>query len=1384
MTLTKAGKHDRCARRADRRAQMPFSVIAVLLLVLSSVSIALVYGLEDQKGSARIPQERLEGLMEAMDTAVEDVTRIAYSSALDSATGAAQLNSTALQGGFLSSFNDSLARSYPSLTGDVRSSVTHNLSLVFLLANTQELGLLHEAVTSWQGSSVPAYLVITGNFSLRVECAEGCLTRTVELSQDVYLPYPLLSYKLRQIDVAASPKGEIEGMVQYELAALAQDRVLHGYGSEARSGAEGTEVILTPEDVLRAVNLAVLLEELRYFQDIGAVDKDLGSVEPLLSGLEGTIDPADLFLRSYEDGSIDLAALVGQALYARADSIVLKWMDYLGLIDLVNLGESALEMGEDNLFSVIDLLTGGDHDQAVMADYIASAMTEAGFQEYDYRWYCYGGGDIVVTLPSFRIQILDDLGNKVWMNFQGTYALDMPSVDVLASPVWGNLQESYRSETHSIAEAMRSYIGMVADGIASNCHLSPIELELDPADGRTYLQEIDAQLAEAFRDGSAWIQPAIDKANEVRQVREGLAQATMDFIDRQLMEVLQVNSSLTTAAWELSGVLIGEELEGLPNFSPDRLRMARNLTFIALTGDNWGVRDAMLAELMEGRIGPLHGKLDQALSMKTEDTSAVLSMIADAMTSTTGLGLLTALMVKDTMDDFGDGLTAQGGAVGITIAAEGTDLELADGQQRTESFTVDSPALELSDGSQIGALHVWMKLPWQFDRSNTSYPNRHVTDLNGLTSTPYLTQWNVRYAGQMGIVVRSQGGGIDLPCSKILPLQGCFNILTFSGWSLEGVEYTPTATLRGDVQKVLNGLYEMIASAAEVVGHLSDGLFLLLYRLIGDLLSCSTGVLGSLEELLAAGTDCVESMITGYIGKAIGLLADGASAIVGGTTIDLQVLGLSLAVVFAPQDSALAGTEDRIRIDVHQSFAGTSMSSSLRVLLLPGGEHTIAASMSLESDDWSVDLTFDPLTKVYGHQVELRGYMGPYVIELYAPEVEKVQKVSLSLSDIPGLGQALRGMPSPIPGTKWHVDAGMEMSFNILGRDGLVINEVELNPAGIDRSREWVELYNPGSTAVDLSGYTLITSRGDQHVEVLAGSIAAHGYYVHQFTGQALDNGDVKGFPLQESLTLMDRNGGRVDSAPWLKDLDDDGRTWQRTYDGSSQWELRDGSRGASNGPVLLSDQNLEDLMAMVVECFQESYEEEMSAPLDLATLRDIVTGALMRMMDRMLDSVEQTISVLRFYLELGLDDLTGAAGGGVTMGLEYDGKAVRDCLQWFVAAIGEVIDDPLNPMAAGARAPVPLRTLADHVFVQMGAYMKVGTPDILQGIGEAKLTVMGTIRVSLGTLGIVNDGSATVVSFGVVASGMVGSKVRFGVDQSAGACYDVWLIKGSLRAG
>ncbi|MEM3697678.1 MAG: lamin tail domain-containing protein, partial [Candidatus Bathyarchaeia archaeon] len=47
------------------------------------------------------------------------------------------------------------------------------------------------------------------------------------------------------------------------------------------------------------------------------------------------------------------------------------------------------------------------------------------------------------------------------------------------------------------------------------------------------------------------------------------------------------------------------------------------------------------------------------------------------------------------------------------------------------------------------------------------------------------------------------------------------------------------------------------------------------------------------------------------------------------------------------------------------------------------------------------------------------------------------------------------------------------------GATKIVINEVELNPAGVDEGKEWVELYNPTQNAVDLSYWTLSTTAGD-----------------------------------------------------------------------------------------------------------------------------------------------------------------------------------------------------------------------------------------------------------------------------------------------------------------
>ena len=201
----------------------------------------------------------------------------------------------------------------------------------------------------------------------------------------------------------------------------------------------------------------------------------------------------------------------------------------------------------------------------------------------------------------------------------------------------------------------------------------------------------------------------------------------------------------------------------------------------------------------------------------------------------------------------------------------------------------------------------------------------------------------------------------------------------------------------------------------------------------------------------------------------------------------------------------------------------------------------------------------------------------------------------------------------------------------------------------------------------------------------------------------------------------------------------------------------------------------------MMVRCFEDSLRDVMTADPDLGTVQELIAGALVNLKEVLLDSLERSVSSLRLFIKLGLDDLSGTMGGGVIASLVYDGRAVRDCIEWCTKAIGEVIMDPLNPQAAVARAPVPLDTLADHVYVQLGIYLKAGPPDLLEGLVGTKLTLQAQIRASLGTLGVM-DTDVKEVHFGVVASGIQGVNVKTKMGQSANACYDVWLIRGSLR--
>jgi len=137
--------------------------------------------------------------------------------------------------------------------------------------------------------------------------------------------------------------------------------------------------------------------------------------------------------------------------------------------------------------------------------------------------------------------------------------------------------------------------------------------------------------------------------------------------------------------------------------------------------------------------------------------------------------------------------------------------------------------------------------------------------------------------------------------------------------------------------------------------------------------------------------------------------------------------------------------------------------------------------------------------------------------------------------------------------------------------DNVVINEVDINPPGDDSASisEWVELYNPTSSDIDLGGWEIAsTTILKKTMTIPYGTIIEPG----QFLTYSYQN--VWFTDVNESVELRDENQIIVDKTPVISDLQNDFTSWQRLYDGydfdsSDDWKFVTSTAGSSNGKLV-----------------------------------------------------------------------------------------------------------------------------------------------------------------------------------------------------------------------
>ena len=140
------------------------------------------------------------------------------------------------------------------------------------------------------------------------------------------------------------------------------------------------------------------------------------------------------------------------------------------------------------------------------------------------------------------------------------------------------------------------------------------------------------------------------------------------------------------------------------------------------------------------------------------------------------------------------------------------------------------------------------------------------------------------------------------------------------------------------------------------------------------------------------------------------------------------------------------------------------------------------------------------------------------------------------------------------------------------------VSPVKLNEILSTGSPDWLELYNSGTEAVDLSGYKLTDSSQEWTIDNL--SIAAGGYVTFDCDDSNIPNVSTN-FKISsggEQITLYNAAGELIDQITTPDMSSQTGLTYGRENDGADNWVVMGASKGAANSntnnpPLITADE-------------------------------------------------------------------------------------------------------------------------------------------------------------------------------------------------------------------
>ncbi len=252
--------------------------------------------------------------------------------------------------------------------------------------------------------------------------------------------------------------------------------------------------------------------------------------------------------------------------------------------------------------------------------------------------------------------------------------------------------------------------------------------------------------------------------------------------------------------------------------------------------------------------------------------------------------------------------------------------------------------------------------------------------------------------------------------------------------------------------------------------------------------------------------------------------------------------------------------------------------------------------------------------------------------------------------------------------------------------ENVIINEVDTNPFGDDSKSisEWVELYNPTNSDVDLSGWKIAsTSVLKKTFTIPDGTIISPGKYI------SFINYKIWFTDTSDSIELKNKDGLLIDKTPEIYDLDSNSKTWQRTYDGSSDWKFATGTPKSSNGKFI-SDK-LSDVVVVTVSSNQPSYIFDETAIISGTVSKKLSNEKLSYLNERIIINISGSdfsheVAVypdanLKYQTSLKLSSVKGINEGDYNVSVSYGGivSTAKFSVGFEVIEAPEVIETSFN---------------------------------------------------------------------------------------------------------